>query len=238
MKTIRAVIFDRDDTLIELDPERLAAIETRIVTIVPGLPRNAAELHWYNWPGPWPRTATDEPRFWRRFWTTLAQEYGLSRAAASELMAIGAFYHTCFRAFDDVALCLRALRAQGIALAVLTNFELPSVDRTLAHVGLDPDWFTAILSSTTLGIAKPDPRAYLAAATALGLPPSACMFVDNLQENVAGACDVGMHGLLLDRVGTAMYAVGQAGPLQTGNDERFTRIPDLTTLVHVIGSMR
>jgi putative hydrolase of the HAD superfamily len=82
---------------------------------------------------------------------------------------------------------------------VLTNFELPSIDQTLQNAGLDPTWFSALLCSAAIGVYKPDPAAYLAAAAALGLDPAACAFVDDLPENVAAACATGMRGILLDR---------------------------------------
>jgi FMN phosphatase YigB (HAD superfamily) len=82
---------------------------------------------------------------------------------------------------------------------VLTNFELPSIDQTLRHAGLDPAWFSALLCSIAIGVYKPDPNAYRAAAAALELAPAECAFVDDLPENVAAACAIGMRGILLDR---------------------------------------
>src|SRR6185369_7457411 len=100
--------------------------------------------------------------------------------------------------------CVRRLRAQSMCLAVLTNFQLPSVGLTLKQAGIDPQWFAALLCSTMLGVAKPDPRAYLAAADALDLPAHACVFVDAILENVAGACAVGMRGVWLNRQATVI----------------------------------
>ena len=86
----------------------------------------------------------------------------------------------------------------------MTNFELPSVHLTIRHAGLDPSWFTALLSSSILGVSKPALHAYLAAAAALDVPPSNCAFVDDLVVNVEAACAVGMRGILLDRQHTAI----------------------------------
>lgn len=82
---------------------------------------------------------------------------------------------------------------------MLTNFELPSVDRTLAYAGIDPKLFEIALSSVTLGVRKPNPQAFYAIATALHLPPNACLFVDDLRENVAAARSIGMEALQIDR---------------------------------------
>lgn len=196
---IRAVIFDRDNTLMRFDDAAIAALEDRILAIAPTLPRSATVAHWLGWPGPWPRAPEDEPAFWRAFWGGLAARHQLAENAAEALQQIGGFYHTCFAAFADAPACLQTLRARGLRLAVLTNFELPSVELTLGGVGLAPEWFDALLSSAAIGFRKPDPRAYLAAAAALQLPPAECAFVDDLPENVAAARALGMAGWLLDR---------------------------------------
>jgi len=196
---IRAVIFDRDNTLLHFDPAAITAIQARITAVAPNLPPDAINLHWSTWPGPWPRTPADEPAFWRAFWSDLAARYRLGGGATAALHELGAFYHTCFSVFPDTLACLGALRSHRIRLAVLTNFELPSIDLTLQHVGIDPSWFAALLSSAAIGCRKPDPRAYLAAVAELGVPLQACAFVDDLVENVQAAHALGMPAWLLDR---------------------------------------
>jgi putative hydrolase of the HAD superfamily len=200
---IQAVIFDRDNTLMHLDTAATAAIEARIAAVAPTLPPGAVGRHWMAWPGPWPRAIDQEPAFWHVFWGQLAAQYQLHADPLAALHEIGAFYHTCFTAFPDTLACLATLRSRGVRLAILTNFELPSIHLTLQNAGLDPNWFSVLLSSATTGFPKPDARAYLAAAAALDLPPDACAFVDDLLENVEAAQALGMHGWLLDRSGAA-----------------------------------
>jgi putative hydrolase of the HAD superfamily len=43
-----------------------------------------------------------------------------------------------------------------------------------------------------VGVAKPDPAIYRLAAERVGLPPEACLFVDDYEPNVAAAREVGM----------------------------------------------
>ena len=199
--SIRAVIFDRDNTLVRFDEAALAELEARMIGVAPALPLGAAADHWESWPGPWPRVEAEEPEFWRAFWASLAARYQLAPLVIDQLLEIGAFYHSCFVAYADTKSCLQKLRAHGLRLAVLTNFELPSIGPTLRHAGLDPEWFAALLSSAALGVYKPDPRAYRAAAAALGLPPGACAFVDDLPAHVRAANAIGMRGVLIDRLG-------------------------------------
>lgn len=200
---INAVIFDRDNTLVRCDPVAVAALESRVVEIAPAIPLGAVTKHWTTWPGPWPCSYREEYDFWRAFWCSLAACYQVSNGATRALQEIGALYHTCFTAFPDAVSCLSALHARGMSLAVLTNFKLPSVHLTLQYAGIDPRWFRALLCSSTLGVAKPDTRAYLAAARVLNLSSHECIFVDDLPANVAAACAVGMRGILLDRQRTA-----------------------------------
>lgn len=197
---ISAVIFDRDNTLVQLDMARLATIQEHIALIAPDLPPDAALRFWEGWPGPWPRHPADEPSFWRGFWSAFGREYALQNHQIVILREeIGPIYHTIFSAYADTLPCLLALRQAGLRLAVLTNFELPSIDRTLAHAGLDPELFEVTLSSAAIGVHKPDPRAFLAAAAALDLPPAACMLIDDLRENVEAARSIGIEALQIDR---------------------------------------
>jgi putative hydrolase of the HAD superfamily len=197
---IQAIIFDRDQTLLYFDPAQLAGLEAQVQIIAPALPPHAAVRAWSSWPGPWPQHRDDEPTFWAEFWASLGAAHSLLPAQVMRLTKdVGAIYHTTFAAYPDALPALRSLRAGGLRLAILTNYELPSVDRTLDHAGIDPALFDVALTSAMLGVYKPDRRAFAAAATALDLPPHACVFVDDLAENVAAARSVGMQSYRIDR---------------------------------------
>ncbi|NJN15129.1 MAG: HAD-IA family hydrolase [Oscillochloris sp.] len=197
---IEAVIFDRDHTLVYFDTQRVAALSAQIAQIAPGLPVEAAQQYWATWPGPWPQLAADEAAFWRDFWTGLGSAHDLPgdhvRRLATE---IGPLYHTCFKAYPESAAVVQQLSSRGLRLAVLTNFELPSVDLTLRYAGIDPHYFQVMISSITLGVAKPDPRAFRATAAALDVPVEHCAFVDDLPVHVAAAHAVGMQAYRIDR---------------------------------------
>lgn len=85
-----------------------------------------------------------------------------------------------------------------VRLAAFTN--------DMAH-WFGPDWehrfpilrsFDTILEAALLGVFKPDPAAFLAAATALGEDPARCLFVDDLAVNLTGAAEAGMRTELFD----------------------------------------
>jgi HAD superfamily hydrolase (TIGR01509 family) len=219
--SLRAIIFDRDNTLMRFVPESIAQLESRIHMAAPSLPPSAAIQHWESWPGPWPRNAQEEPHFWSAFWASFAARYHLDEHSITSLQSIGGFYHTCFAAYPDSLEALRQTRALGLRLAVLTNFELPSVGQTLHYAGIDPTLFDVLVSSASIGFYKPHPQAYLAVAAALDLPPDACLFIDDLQENVEGARAVGMRSVRIDR---------------TGASDTSEAIPDLRHLTRLIAA--
>jgi putative hydrolase of the HAD superfamily len=87
---------------------------------------------------------------------------------------------------------IRALRPP-YRTAVLSNAD-SSLPVRLRDIGID-GLFDSIVCSAEVGLAKPEPRIYRIAAERLGLPPSACVFVDDLESNVEAARAAGMHGV-------------------------------------------
>lgn len=78
--------------------------------------------------------------------------------------------------------------------AVLSN-----ADNTLRHrlreVHRIDHLFDDIVCSADVGMAKPDPRVYALASERLGLAPSECVFIDDLDRNVEAARAAGMRGV-------------------------------------------
>lgn len=219
--TIQAVVFDRDHTLIY--PAR-ASMNERVkylMQVAPELPPSAPLDHWASWPGPWPKTAEEEPDFWKTYWSAFNTRYQVSPEILALLHDLSIAYHTHFAAYPETERCLSALRQRGIRLAVLTNFELPSIDRPLSYAGLDPSWFEVLVNSSMLGVVKPDPRAYRLVLDALKLPAEVCLFIDDKPVNVQAAQSVGMRGVLIDRDNAYPDSVG----------ERVTNLDELVTLV-------
>ncbi|MFM2068643.1 MAG: hypothetical protein RLZZ584_3552 [Pseudomonadota bacterium] len=98
----------------------------------------------------------------------------------------------------EAVAAVQAVRAAGLKLAILSNeldlfygadfrARLPLLDR-----------FDHIVDATYTGVLKPDSRAYAQVADGLGLPMSACLFLDDQARNVAGAVAAGMPVLAFD----------------------------------------
>ena len=197
---LRAVLFDRDDTLSRTDAGvyREAArwlhdhygIEPK---------RGAREMlaQWASVMGKWEhlRTLEDEEAFWRGYAAELAHRLGLPLEAGQELLSEWPYWRF-LRPVPGAREVLLELRARGLKVGVLSN-TLPNVGVTLEAIGV-ADLVDVALATCTLGVHKPEARAFLLAAQALDLAPSEVLFVDDRRENVEAAGAVGMRALLID----------------------------------------
>jgi putative hydrolase of the HAD superfamily len=108
-----------------------------------------------------------------------------------------------FRAFDEVPGVLRALRAGGARLVVVSNWDV-SLHGVLRETGLD-GLFDGVLTSAQERVAKPDPRIFERALALAGDPaPAQTWHVgDDLAADVRGAQAAGLTPVLVDRDGAA-----------------------------------
>ena len=88
---------------------------------------------------------------------------------------------------------VRTLRAGGTPTALLSNSwgDALAYDRALLA-----ELFDAWVISSEVGLRKPDPAVYELAAERLGVPPHACVFVDDLPGNLKPARALGMATVL------------------------------------------
>lgn len=87
---------------------------------------------------------------------------------------------------------VRGVRAAGIRTALLSNsWGLKHYPQDLLR-----ELFDQVVISGDVGMRKPDPDIFRLAADRLGLPPEACVFVDDFFVNVEQAEKVGMRGVL------------------------------------------
>ncbi len=125
------------------------------------------------------------------------REYWQAVAAERPGLDIGELWKRCSRVRDELRGALDAI-AGRVRVVAFTN--------DMAHFFGD-DWptrfpelsaFDRIVEASQLGVHKPDPEAFLAAAALIGEPPAQCLFVDDLQTNLAGARRAGMRARLFD----------------------------------------
>lgn len=211
--TLRAVLFDRDDTIAYTDPGvyREAALwAAQTFGLDPHEVGAGMQAQWqaraFSW---WHlRTQAQEDAFWDEYSLELAGRLNLTPTQAAQLSARYP-YEAFMKPVPDARAVLESLRARGLRLGVLSN-TLPSIDRTLAFLGLN-DLIDAAVATCTVGLHKPEPGAYHAAAQALGVPAGTVLFIDDKQENVDAARAVGMHAALIDLRGDTPGALRSLG---------------------------
>jgi epoxide hydrolase-like predicted phosphatase len=87
---------------------------------------------------------------------------------------------------------VRSARRQGLRTGLISN----SMGRAMyAGAPLD-ELFDGVVISGEVGLHKPQPEIFRLGAERAGVAPEACVFVDDLRENCAGAEAVGMTAVL------------------------------------------
>jgi len=92
---------------------------------------------------------------------------------------------------------VRHLRRAGVRTALLTNNAREWGPAWRPVLPLD-ELFDVVVDSSEVGMRKPDPAIYLLTCRRLGLRPEDCLFVDDLECNVAAAAALGMETILCD----------------------------------------
>lgn len=105
-----------------------------------------------------------------------------------------------FEPFPDAAPALAVLRARGLKLVCVSNWDV-SLGEVLDRCGLG-DALDGVVSSAEAGALKPDPAIFLRGLELAGCPPERALHVgDTVEEDVAGARAAGIPVLHLDRGG-------------------------------------
>ncbi|MDT0318672.1 HAD-IA family hydrolase [Streptomyces millisiae] len=119
----------------------------------------------------------------------LAAAHGSPERAAA---AVAAWSAVLPRVDDEVVALLTGLR--GVIPVALVSNATTRLEADLARLGL-AEIADAVVNTSALGFAKPDPRVYATAAERVGVPPARCLFVDDTEANVLAAREAGMTGL-------------------------------------------
>ena len=207
---IRAVTFDVTGTL--LHSPRLGELYAEVlsrhgIAVSPGEAGRLVRLVWQELAcsaDPGRDRFRSHPEgargFWQRFLERLAEHLEApvpSRFAAAEL------FHRfgtpeAWEVYPEVREVLTALREQGLRLAVISNWDerLPLL---LERLGLTP-FFDAVVTSSEVGVEKPDGRIFTEALRRLGVEPGEALHVgDSPLDDVEGAIAAGMEAVRLDR---------------------------------------
>lgn len=122
------------------------------------------------------------------------------RALASDAVRDALLEALRFRAYPEVPDALRALRAAGHRIVVVSNWDV-SLHEAVRSAGLS-ELVDGAVSSAEAGFSKPDPRIFEAARALAGVPaPGALHAGDTVTYDVAGARAAGWRAVLVARDG-------------------------------------
>ncbi len=86
---------------------------------------------------------------------------------------------------------LRGVAARGYRMAILTNNVREWEPRWRSMLPVD-EIFELVVDSAFVGLRKPDPAIYELTCERLGIPPEACLFIDDVDHNCAAASELGL----------------------------------------------
>jgi 2-haloalkanoic acid dehalogenase type II len=107
--------------------------------------------------------------------------------------------------YEDSLPVLRALREQGIRTAILSNIAV-DLDSLLAQLGLT-DEVDAAITSSDIGVVKPNPEAFLHALDALQLDPHTVLMVGDNAIDDGSAANLGIRTLVLPRTSGPIHGL-------------------------------
>ncbi|GAB2667414.1 HAD family hydrolase [Nocardia goodfellowii] len=228
--TVRAVLWDVDDTLFDYSESDRAGVLRHLAA------EGLLDAHG----GPEPAVRRWQAIMEAEFARFLAGEVDIfehRRCRARVFLGIDlpdaeadawfnryiAHYQDCWTLFPDSAAALATL-APRFRQAVLSNSSVVNQERKLQTLDIR-GYFEAVLCADELGYAKPDAAAFHAACAALDLPPGEVAYVgDRLDIDALGARDAGLTAVWLDRAGSGVGV--PAGVL------RITSLSELSELLH------
>jgi len=191
----RAVLLDALGTLVELEPPWVHLAEAL------GTPANErligavrAEMDYY-------RDHSHEGRDPDSLAQLRARCAGvLSRALGREVSVETMMSAIRFRAYPDAAPALGELRALGLRLVCVSNWDM-SLPEVLERCGL-AGMLDGIVTSAEVGARKPDPAILTPALELAGCSAPQALYVgDTPAEDLAAARAAGVPALLVDRGG-------------------------------------
>jgi 2-haloalkanoic acid dehalogenase type II len=193
----RAVLLDALGTLVDLEPPWIHLAEALGTDPDDRLVRaTRAEMSYYRAHSHEGRDADSLADLRARCAAILSRELGREVSVETMMAAIR------FRAFDDAAPALAELRALGLKLVCVSNWDV-SLPRVLARCGLDGS-LDGVVTSAQAGARKPDPAIFAPALEIAGCSADEAVYVgDTPAEDVEGARAAGIHALLIDRAGGA-----------------------------------
>jgi putative hydrolase of the HAD superfamily len=222
-----AVLLDALGTLVELDPPwpllRRILDQRHGIEVSDADAKQAmlAEMAFYRAHHDEGRDERSLAELRRRCALVLRDHLPLTAGLSASEMTDALLDSLRFMPYADAAPALAKLRAAGLRLAVVSNWDC-SLRAVLGELGLAAA-VDAIVVSAQVGVRKPDPRIFRAALEQLRFDEGNALFVgDSLETDVLGARAAGLRAFLLDRAASAP------------GDQEVASVSSLTELVALV----
>ena len=216
MTSLRAVLFDIDDTLVATSSfakiarrnAAAAMVEAGLSLPLEAVVRELDEVI--------AEFSSNYDHHFDKLIQRLDFDLGDKNQALVVAAGVVAYHDTKFtelHPFDDVIPLLTDLRAAGILTGIITHGWTVKQAEKLIRLKLVPHFEpNAIFISDQIGISKPNPKLYLTALRTLGLEPGEVMYVgDSPAHDVAPAKALGMISVFSSRA--SRYDIEQTGVL-------------------------
>lgn len=180
-----AIIFDFDETIIDLEPQHTAAYEALCRDLGDDYARMPESFRTGSG-----RRIIDDIREMRAYfhWTAPEEEVAARRQVL--------FDELCARAelqpLPGVLDAIRTLRGRGFTLAITSSAVRSSIEAILTRLGIR-DAFALIVDGSEVVHGKPDPESYLVTARKLGVEPAECVVFEDSHVGVVAAKRAGMY---------------------------------------------
>ncbi len=110
---------------------------------------------------------------------------------------------------------LEEIKQTGYPLAALSNWSAETFP--IAYKKYDfLSWFTPVVISGEVGLVKPDPKIFHLLLQEINRDPDDCIFIDDTQENIQIAQELGFEGILFSSPLQLRDQLEHLGVLQNG----------------------
>jgi putative hydrolase of the HAD superfamily len=230
---VQAVLFDYGQVL-SGPPEPAAWARMMAIS---GLDDNALHAAYWAFRSDYDRGALKGPAYWRAV--------GLHAGASFSDAQVQALLETDVDLWTDLNLPMVEWAAQLQRAAVRTGILSNIGDAIAEGIVARLPWLSGFDHCTwsyALGMAKPDPAIYLATARALDTAPANILFIDDREENTAGAAAVGLQAIHYTAYPAFQHEMRERGLdslLRAGSSEsiRETGVDALASSSHAASSL-
>jgi 2-haloacid dehalogenase len=178
---VQAAVFDLGGVLIDWNPRYLYR---KLLADDPAVEAFLTEICTQEW-----NAEQDLGRPWSEAVETLAREHPEERALIAAYRE--RWEEMLGGPIDESVALLAELRASGLPLFALSNWSAETFPIALSRYSF-LDWFTGIVISGEVRLAKPDPHVFRHLLDRFGLDAVSTVFVDDSRRNVEAAAELGM----------------------------------------------